>query len=175
MAGTHREPELADVRQLRHRQLLDRLDYLRALRRLAVVMTQSDLAKALGLTQPSISSALKSASKVPDRRSGFSGAGPYEIAQRHLTGELDHDQLVDELVRWGEHPVGGDRFGRAVDNHTDPGVEMRKAVRDGLLDEDTYRVILDRQEELSRRSAHQRSASAPARGDATDARALSES
>src|SRR5262249_25070417 len=55
---------LSSVRRLRHRHIIDRLDYLRGLRRLSVVMTQSDLARALGLTQPSISSALKSAAKV---------------------------------------------------------------------------------------------------------------
>jgi hypothetical protein len=43
---------LSAVRRLRHRHIVDRLDYLRGLRRLAGRMTQSDLAKALGRPNP---------------------------------------------------------------------------------------------------------------------------
>lgn len=152
---------LAGVRQLRHRQILDRLDYLRALRRLATAMTQSDLARALGLTQPSISSALKSAAKVADPRPGFSGAGPYEIAQRYVAGELDRDCVIDELSRWAVDPVAPSSP-RTVDNRSDPRHELRKAVRDGLLDEDTYQTILARQRELSPELSQQEADPAPA-------------
>ncbi|SDS71865.1 MarR family transcriptional regulator [Microlunatus soli] len=157
MAETYPDPVLSGVRQLRHRHILDRLDYLRGLRRLADGMTQTDLARALGLTQPSISSALKSAAKVADLRPGFSGAGPYEIAQRYVAGELDRDQLIDELARWVPDPTV-----RAVDNPADPNSEMRKAVRDGLLDEDAYRMVLARQLELSSGSTSERAGPASA-------------
>lgn len=72
-------PLLAAVRRLRHRHIVDRLDYLRGLRRLAAEMTQAELARELGITQPSISSALRSAAKVADPPAGFCGAGVYEM------------------------------------------------------------------------------------------------
>ena len=150
MGQANSDRQLASVRRLRHRHLLGRLDYLRALRQLSIGRTQSELARALGLTQPSISSALKSAARLADPRPGFSGAGPYEIAQRYAAGELDRERLLYELSRWGTHPVGRIGVGRAVDNRTDPEVDLRQAVRDGLLDEDTYQTVLLQRESLSR-------------------------
>jgi transcriptional regulator with XRE-family HTH domain len=137
---------VADVRQLRHRQLLDRLDYLRGLRRLSHRMTQSDLARALGLTQPSISSALKSAAKVADPRPGFAGASPYEIAQRYTAGELDRDEMIDQLGRWvdpGAHRPEPDETNQATDA-AETMEQLRHALRDGLLDEPAHQLIIDR-------------------------------
>ena len=134
---------LSAVRRLRHRHIVDRLDYLRGLRRLAGRMTQSDLAKALGLTQPSISSALKSAAKIADPPPGFSGASVYEIAQRFTAGELHRDELIDQLSRW---PAAGDEAGgpRPVDSDAELLEEMGRALRDGLLDDPTYHAVLGR-------------------------------
>jgi hypothetical protein len=117
---------------------------------LSIGRTQAELANALGLTQPSISSALKSAARLADPRPGFSGAGPYEIAQRYAAGELDRERLLYELSRWGTHPVGRISIGRAVDNRTDPEADLRQAVRDGLLDEDIYHTVQLQRESLSR-------------------------
>jgi transcriptional regulator with XRE-family HTH domain len=156
MSSGDRAPEeaaggIAVVRRLRHRQLVDRIDYLRGLRRLARTMTQSDLARALGLTQPSISSALKSAHKVPDPRPGFSGASPYEIAQRFAAGRLTREAMIDELARWDQvsrrEGLRGLGAGRRA-----PGIlgELRKAVRDGLIDQPTHDTILIRHRRLER-------------------------
>jgi len=141
-------PPLSAVRRLRHRHIIDRLDYLRGLRRLATGMTQADLARELGLTQPSISSALKSAAKVADPPAGFSGASVYEIAQRFTAGELGRDDLVDELTRWPD-PSAFDRS-PALDAEQAPLREMSRALRDGLLDESAYRAILDQRQRLGR-------------------------
>ena len=135
---------IAIVRRLRHRQLVDRIDYLRGLRRLAQTMTQSDLARALGLTQPSISSALKSAQKVPDPRPGFSGASPYEIAQRFAAGRLTRTQLVDELVRWDRERFVVDTFRPARQRELGVAEDLRTAVRDGVIDQGIYDTILIR-------------------------------
>jgi DNA-binding transcriptional ArsR family regulator len=137
---------VAVVRRLRHRQLLDRLDYLRGLRRLARRMTQSDLARALGLTQPSISSALKSAAKVADPRPGFAGASPYEIAQRYTAGDLDRDELIDQLGRWDDADAAPDPpISGAGPSGTSTTIEqLDRALRDGLLDDPTYRLIIRR-------------------------------
>lgn len=149
-------PPVSAVRRLRHRHIIDRLDYLRGLRRLAAGMTQADLARELGLTQPSISSALKSAAKVADPPAGFSGASVYEIAQRFTAGELGRDELVDQLSRWPDAP-GPDRPAAldsvpdpALDNDRSPRRELGKALQDGLLDEAAYRAVLEQRKRLGR-------------------------
>lgn len=140
------------VRRMRHRQLVDRLDYLRGLRTLAVSMTQTELAKGLGIAQPSVSSALKSAAKVLDVRPGFSGATPYEIAQRYAAEELTRDEVIDELARWEFAPMPQTDGYDWLTDGTDVGtwVEVENALHDGLLDGETYDAILDRQDKLAR-------------------------
>lgn len=132
---------LAAVRRLRHRQIIDRIDYLRGLRRLATRMTQADLAKALGVTQPSISSALKSAAKVADPPEGFSGASVYEIAERFTAGELDRKALVDQLGRWPA-PGPGQAERPPADNQPEVPPDLGRALRHGLLDESVYQAVL---------------------------------
>ena len=143
MSAMERRPDVEVARRLRSRRAVDGLDYLRVLRRLSGSMTQTDLAQSLGMTQPSISSALKSAAKVPEPREGFSGASPYEIAQRFAAGEIDRDQLVDELTRWEYVPMPH------TDGYDDLLIlpegtfrEVARARRDGLIDGETYDVIL---------------------------------
>src|SRR5450756_1930654 len=99
MSTVERIPDAEVARRLRSRREVDGLDYYRVLRRLAVQMTQVDLARSLGLTQPSISSALKSAARVAEPREGFSGASPYEIAQRYSAGEMNRDQTIEGIAR----------------------------------------------------------------------------
>jgi transcriptional regulator with XRE-family HTH domain len=152
MSTVDRAVDLTAVRRLRHQHLIDRLDYLRGLRQLAVGMTQSELARALGLTQPSISSALKSANKLADPRPGFSGATVYEIAQRFTAGRLGRAQLIDELGRWDHEPQQtAGQLWVTVDGAADTMIELHKALRDGLFDTDTYQAVIDRQRELSHR------------------------
>ena len=67
-------------------------------------MTQVELARGLGLSQPTISDALKTAARVPEPRPGFSGADPYEIAQRYAAGDLTREELVEELSPWEYRP-----------------------------------------------------------------------
>ncbi|MCG7443385.1 hypothetical protein [Dermabacter vaginalis] len=43
---------------------------------------------------------LANASRVPQATKGFSGADPYEIAQRYHLGYISEEQLLDELSRW---------------------------------------------------------------------------
>lgn len=141
---------LSAVRRLRHRHILARLDYLRELRRLAGGMTQAELARELGLTQPSISSALKSAAKVAELPAGFSGASVYEIAQRFTAGELGRDDLVDQLSRWPDATAFDPPSGQT--EHP-PLRELSKAMHDGLLDEPVYRAVLDRRKPPRRLTA----------------------
>lgn len=132
---------------MRQRAELDQLDYRRELVRLASLGgTQRQLAEALGISQPSLSSALKTAQKVPPVRPGFSGADPYEVCQRYAVGQLAREQLVDELTRWEyikpepvEHGFFDDlRF-------TTPGSfdDVVRACTSGLIDGELYDILLD--------------------------------
>lgn len=95
------------------------------------------------MTQPTISAALKSATRVADPLEGFSGASAYEIAQRFAAGEIDRDQLVDELTRWEYVPMPH------TDGYDDLPIipagtfeEVARARRAGLIDAATYDVIV---------------------------------
>lgn len=139
--------EARRARRLRQRLNLDQLDYRRELGRLAGLgATQRQLSAVLGISQPTLSTALKKAAEVIPPRQGFSGAEPYEICQRYAVGELTRDQLVDELTRWDyalPPIVDHDHFDDL--RFSTPGSfdDVRNALQDGLIDADTYDVILD--------------------------------
>lgn len=139
-----------DVRRLRSRELVTHVSYLRALREAARGTTQTQLASRIGISQPSVNSALKSAAAVPDVRPGFSGATPYEIAQRFDAGELTREQTIDELGRWAYRP------GSPSDGYDwstiDLGefAEVERAHTEHLLDDATYEEILVRYSEQGR-------------------------
>jgi len=131
----------------RRRKEIDELDYRRELRRLAERgYSQTQISKWLGIAQPSVLSALRTAAKVPMPLEGFSGATPYEICQRYAGGFIDRAQLVDELTR----------FPYAEEGHTDgydslivdlPGTwsEVVAAADRGLIEDDVYEEVFNRQ------------------------------
>lgn len=102
----------------------------------------------LRIAQPSVSSALKTAEKIPDVLPGFSGASPYEIAQRYRAGMLTEAQVIDELAWWEyksvEYTDGPpDWNAGAVTEGT--WAEVERACSDGLLEPEVYDAIIDRQ------------------------------
>lgn len=144
--------EVARVRKLRERALAAQLDWIRAATEAVVAkkVTQTELSRALGVAQPSISELVNRARKADPVPEGFSGASPYEIAQRFDADLISREELVDELSRWHYTP----------DSHTDgydsllvdqPGsfAEVTKAFTNGLIDAATYDEIIDRAEERS--------------------------
>lgn len=138
--------EAGRARTLRQRVNLDQLDYRRELTRLASLgCTQRQLSKVLGISQPSLSSALKTAEKVPPSRPGFSGADPYEVCQRYSVGELTREQLVDELTRW-DYVTPANREHDYFDDlrFTTPGSfdDVGQAFDDGLIDTEVYDTVL---------------------------------
>lgn len=144
-------PSIERVVRLRSRRAVDQLDSLREMRALAHVRSQVELARGLRITQPSVSSALKTAEKIPDVRPGFSGATPYEIAQRYSAGLLSRAEVIDELARWEyasvEYSDGPlDWNAGAVTEGT--WAEVERACSDGLLEPEVYDAIIDRQGEL---------------------------
>lgn len=150
VSTTDHGTDLAAVRRLRNRWQIDHLDYLRGLRELSGSMTQVDLAKGLGLTQPSVNSALKSAAKIPAPRKGFSGASPYEIVQRYAAGELSRGAVIDELARWPYASRGKTDGYDWITAESDDGTwaEVEQALHEDLLDDETYDAILDRRDTL---------------------------
>jgi hypothetical protein len=138
----------ADFRALvatRLRKELIDLDYKREILVLSKDHSQRELAKWLGIAQPSINAVLQRAKKnlalVPE---GFSGASPYEICQRYAADEITRVQLVDQLTRWQYVP------GNSTDGYDDlivdpPGTfrEVEAAYRHGLIDGDLYDEVFD--------------------------------
>ncbi|WP_431030907.1 hypothetical protein [Plantibacter sp. RU18] len=139
--------EAGRARTLRRRVNLDQLDYRRELTRLASLgIPQRQLSKELGISQPSLSTALKTAEKVSPARPGFSGADPYEICLRYSVGELTRDQLIDELTRWDyvipearEHDFFDDLRFSTPGSFSDVG----QARNEGLIDGDAYDLVLE--------------------------------
>jgi DNA-binding Lrp family transcriptional regulator len=131
--------------------VVDRLDELRLVRRLSESMPQSALAEALSVSQPAIHKAIKRAEMVGEIPEGFSGATPYEIAERYAAGLIDRARLVTELAAWGYAPSpvtdGVDWLVVEV-----PGTfgDVVRALSDGLIDEAIYEEVLDATEVIAR-------------------------
>lgn len=136
------------ARAFRARMAVSQLDYRRSL----VSMTrdgflQQDIAAAVGITQPTLSKAIKIAQAAPTVREGFSGASVLEICQRYTAGELSQERVIDELSRWEYAPQASQSVGFFDDFvTTTPGSveELTSALNDGFLDDETYDLILDR-------------------------------
>ncbi len=144
-------PSVKKVLSLKARRAVDNLDIQRELRALGQVHLQVQLAQELRIRQPSVSTALKTAEKVPDVLPGFSGASPYEIAQRYRAGLLTEAQVIDELARWEYNSVEYtdgplDWNAGAITEGT--WAEVARACSDGLLEPEVYDAIIDRQGEL---------------------------
>lgn len=145
--GVHADPELVMIRRLRNRRAVDRLDELRAIRSASRRLRQGDLAREVGLSQAAVSKAITLAAQVPDLAAGFSGATPYEIAQRYAAGELTEDQVVDELGRW---PYAQGDPGDGVDWLTFEAGEwalVERALSEHLISEAIYAAVQARAEQ----------------------------
>lgn len=130
----------------RVRKDLDELEYRRALVNLVRGgHTQRQISGWLGISQPSVQSALQTAQKVPFPVEGFSGANPIEIAQRFAAGLIEREQLVDELVRFPyADRVSSDGYDWLVEQPSSTWSEVSRAVRMGLLEDDVYDEIFAR-------------------------------
>ncbi|MCT1366122.1 MULTISPECIES: DUF2188 domain-containing protein [unclassified Microbacterium] len=130
----------------RRRKEIDELDYRRELRRLDQHgYSQREIAKWLGIAQPSVLSALRTAAKVPMPLDGFSGATPYEICQRYAAGFIDRAKLVDELTRF-PYVKGGqtDGYDSLIVDPAGTWSEVSDAARRGLIEDDVYEEVFNR-------------------------------
>lgn len=152
----------------RRRKEIDELDYRRELRRLEQRgYSQRDIAKWLGIAQPSVLSALRTASKVTMPLDGFSGATPYEICQRYAAGFIDRAKLVDELTRF-PYVKGGqtDGYDSLIVDPAGTWSEVSDAARRGLIEDDVYEEVFNRRHgiEPDVASSHVTQAAAAQRG-----------
>jgi hypothetical protein len=133
----------------RLRKEIDDLDYRRSLRILGERgYTQVRIAAWLGIAQPSVTSALKTATKTALPREGFSGASPYEICQRYAAGFLEREQLIDELARWPYAPRGRTNPELELEDlivHPEGSwAEVQQASYAGLIDDEIYEEVFER-------------------------------
>lgn len=92
--------ELDELARARVRREVAELDYQRALVRAAQSHSQREIAHTVQLSQPSVSSALKTARRVAMPEPGQQWASPYEVCQRYAAGELTRDQTIEVLCAW---------------------------------------------------------------------------
>ena len=134
----------------RRRKEIDELDYRRELRRLDELgYSQTQISKWLGIAQPSVLSALRTAAKVTMPIEGFSGATPYEICQRYAAGFIDREKLVDELTRF-PYVKGGqtDGYDSLIVEPAGTWSEVDDAARRGLIEDDIYEEVFNRRHGL---------------------------
>lgn len=135
--------------RLRRRREIDDLDYQRQLRKLSGKYSQRQIASWLGITQPSISAALKAAERVPAAKDGFSGATPMEICERYAAGLIEREQLIDELVRYPySEPDRSDGYDSLTVDAPGAWSEVAVAMQRGLIDDDVYETVFNRQHGL---------------------------
>lgn len=151
------EPEAAllaltqQAQRARARREVGSIDYARAVRRALrdKRVSQVRLAQLLHVSQPTLSEMLRR--DVQEPLEGFSGATPYEIAQRYAAGDITRDQLLDELTRYPYLPTP----------HTDgydsllmyePGMfnDVTRAARDGLIDYEIHDHLAEHAQHLTR-------------------------
>ena len=126
-------------------QILAQLEQRRLIVRLiADGVTQVEVARLFGVSQPTMNGRLQTARQVAPVREGFSGASPGELCQRYAAGLMSRAQLVDELSRW-DYPavLKGDPWDDLVIRPEGSFNEVGRAFRRGLIDAELYDEILD--------------------------------
>lgn len=139
------------ARRARARRDLGDLDFLRALQAAAVAgASEEEISRALGIPQPSLHGLLRTAEdRAAPIRPGFSGASPYEIAQRFAAGYIDRNRAVEELSRWTYAPDTARTAAEAEPDPTPypapPGSfdDVEHAFFHGLIDRQTYGTVLE--------------------------------
>ncbi|WP_299168999.1 hypothetical protein [uncultured Arthrobacter sp.] len=144
------------ARRAKARRELGKLDYVRSVRAAAEELDQAAIARELGVSQPSISKLLAGAEArgVKPVSDGFSGAGPYEIAERYAAGDIDRDAMIRELSSW-PYPRNEGAVAAAAEWESTPYMdtagsfaEVGQAFDEGLIDGDAYDRILDASDEV---------------------------
>lgn len=152
MTITSPNTAITNARRARARRELASKDYIRYVRAAVETADQRFVARALGVSQPGISQLLtRGVDPVPE---GFSGASPYEIAERFAAGDIDREAMIRELSAWPYPKNEGAAAAAAEWDSTPypdtPGSfeEVGRAFDEGLIDGDAYDQILDASNEV---------------------------
>lgn len=141
---------LQRIRRARIARDIAELDLQRALVQAAQDgVRQVDMAAAAQMAQPSVSTRLAHASRVPQATKGFSGADPYEIAQRYHLGYISEGQLMDELSRWEYLPEPEPEHIFDDGGPNPPGIwdDVVRAHRHKLISDEQYNKLLELDDE----------------------------
>lgn len=136
--------ELDELARARVRREVAELDYQRALVRAAQSHSQREIAHTVQLSQPSVSSALKTARRVAMPEPGQQWASPYEVCQRYAAGELDRDEALRVLCAWPYvEPEGKPDPWDDLMLHTEGSIDdVVQAHGDNLIDDEMYAAII---------------------------------
>src|SRR5690625_771304 len=114
-------------------------DYVRALVQLADSgVPQSRIGALVGVSQPAVSKVL--GRRLPAVPAGFADATAYWICERYAAGQLDADELVEQLSRWEFAPM---QWTGSLVEDVGPvegtfASEMGEALWAGLIDDALY-------------------------------------
>lgn len=133
---------LSEVQTLLAKHAVALIDALRLLPEVAAEIPTYLLAPRLNRSEQEVEALIAQAASLADAPKGFSGADPYEIAQRYASGQLTRDQVIDELSRWPYVPSESHGW----EGYTSGTWEkfVIPAHRSGLIDDDVYTAALNR-------------------------------
>ena len=137
--------ELDELARARVRREVAELDYQRALVRAAQSHSQREIAHTVRLSQPSVSSALKTARRVAMPEPGQRWASPYEVCQRYAAGELTRDETIQILSTWvyADGSVSKEPWDDVTILPEGSIHEVVRASHCNLIDNDMYAAIIE--------------------------------
>ena len=122
---------------------LAKLEYQRVLKAESRTLTQTEIASAVRVSQPTISEALKVAVKVDEPREGFSSGSLYEMFLRYTAKKLTKARLIDELSKWDyDKPCLADSLDGLLVDKSNTFREVEDALIKGLIGADVYDAVL---------------------------------
>lgn len=141
-----RHQEDLEKQLLRAKELMDvvTLDYKRKLKQVHGPLTQTRMARVLGVSQAAVAKALQRAASVPDAVADFKAASPYEVCQRYAAGLIGREEVIRELVAW-PYPSAPEinEFGELESNTAGTFTDVENAVSFGLIDDLIYEEVFN--------------------------------
>lgn len=142
----HQKDILVGLRQKRQLIEISDLDYKRMLKAAVVEkIPQRVVAETVGISQPAVAKAMKSAASVVDALEGHDAASPYEVCQRYAAGLIGREKLIQELAEWPYPPMpSADEYGDYSEPIEGTFSDVSHAKHMGLIDSGIYAEIVAR-------------------------------
>ena len=134
----------ANLRKEHSKYKLARLRYQRTLVSSARTLTQNEIARAAGISQPSVSEALSKARTLEGLREGFSSGSLYEMFLSYSAGELSKQQLIEELSRWEYDELSTATVDGLLVDLPNTFREVEDALVKGVIEPDVYDTVVSR-------------------------------